>query len=173
MSWNLGFKKCCILEKIISHSGSNIYLSDFVITHIVMLLIFCTCLLANSGIRCCQFRDILFLLPWLLLGILYAIQLLLLWSCTLFLAIVLSMYWIHLKLLVQSSRIIFLHHVSMITFYNMWNHLSVKQIDRSINHNYNMWKGLIPWWKGFEELELDIEEPYMEEMIETLQTGWL
>jgi len=30
---------------------------------------------------------------------------------------------------------------------------------------------LIPWWKGFEELESDIEEPSMEDMIETLQTG--
>jgi hypothetical protein len=34
-----------------------------------------------------------------------------------------------------------------------------------------MSKGLIPWWKGFEELESDIEEPLIKDMVETLQTG--
>lgn len=43
------------------------------------------------------------------------------------------------------------------------------ETDRQIYKRWLLYvKRLIPWWKGFEELELDIEEPCtVEDMVET------
>ena len=52
----------------------------------------------------------------------------------------------------------------------MKNHLFIETDRQIYKPSLQCIKGLITWWNGFEKLESDIEEPLIEDMVETLQT---